>query len=117
MFEMELENLEDMLGLFEEAGDDQIFLVGQINYRGKESVGVDIIVSTKANDGNSPDGVLVTYKEEFGTVRLPYDDKDYKGKEELDKFNQNVELKKAEFIKKLSEKDINCLSGVWKKCE
>lgn len=110
--EMELEKLDSLLELLKLRADDQLMMIGQINYINEESISVEVNVSTFADYNGSP--ILMSWKEEVGRERLPKDEKDTEAITKVKELEKRIQDKKQEIKTIIEKAEFDTEFGVWK---
>jgi len=115
---LELDELEEFFKLFDGKEIETPVFIGQMNYATKETMSVDVVLSTRFVDEAE---VVVTYKENVGLAELPnniYNREETKSifesqQKELRNLDVLAESKKKELIKLLKEKGFDTYKGIW----
>jgi len=110
--EMELENLETMQKLLKERVEDQIMLVGQVNYIGEKDISVEVTVTTLTDYNDLH--IIMSYREEIGRETLPANPEDTEAVKKMEELESKIEKRKTEIKKQLESKEFLVEYGVYK---
>jgi len=116
---LEMEELDDFFKLFEEKEAETSVFIGQMNYTTKETMSVDIVMSTRYTDDGV--GTIVSYKESVGVADIPnqmYDREETKHiyteqEKELTSLDTKAEAKKIEMLALFKQKGYTTYRGIW----
>lgn len=116
---LEMEELDDFFKMFEGKEAETPIFVGQLNYRSKTNMSVDVVISTRYVDDGEV--TIISFKESCGVAELPNqlfdreETKEVYEKQVKDMENLDVlaEAKKKELDLLFNKKGFVTYRGIW----
>jgi len=114
MYEIELEEIEDMLNLFAE-DEDKVFFIGQVNAYSETRVNIYLEISHRTKYAGQE--LVARYLEKIGEARLPVTEGDMEARKGITEIEDKLKKKKEDYLKLFKNKGYMPFKGTWKICE
>lgn len=116
---LEIEEIEDFFKMFDGKETDTPIFVGQMNYATKETMSVDVVISTRYVDDGEV--TIISFKDSCGVAELPnkiYDRPETKHifdaqEKELASLDTKAEAMKIAMIDMFKKKGYVVYRGIW----